>query len=675
MGRKAFIVRPFGTKSGINFEDVQRQLIEPALKACEIEGGTTEPFLEAGNIRADMFQQLLVADIVVADISIHNANVFYELGVRHALQPQKTFMIRAKSKKDPKDRGPEDDVPFDLKTDRYLQYDSDSPGATVDTLIQALRQTIASENPDSPVFQMLPDLQAQERSRFLPVPQGFRDEVELASKAKQLGMLGVLASEAREFFWASEGLRLVARAQFDLKAHRLAKDTWEELYRLNPSEVEANQRLGTCYERIGDLDASDLALKRVLSNKRATSADRAEALSLMARNVKDRWRESWKGLAGETATTKALQSAHLLEAYGLYRQGFMEDLNSFYPGLNALSLLVLAVELAKLQPTVWESRFDTDEDASRELGSLVMQRQALAGAVGSSLEAAKARMQQRQQSDRWLDISLADYQFLTVARPSKVAFAYSSALNGAPDFYFDAARKQLELFQSLGILKDNTQQALEVFKPATAESPAPTPPRRTVFFTGHMIDDPGRNPPRFPNSLTASVRAAIKSKLQQEQGRTDGTIVTVASGASGGDLLFHEVCQELGAEHRLYLPLTPDRFRNESVSPAGREWEDRFDTLLKQCKTYNCMAASPDLPTWLSAKKGYTTWQRANLWLVHEALALGADSITLLALWDGVKTEGLGGTSHTRMLAQQYGAAIVTIYTNELLNAAGTPAP
>jgi hypothetical protein len=87
------------------------------------------------------------------------------------------------------------------------------------------------------------------------------------------------------------------------------------------------------------------------------------------------------------------------------------------------------------------------------------------------------------------------------------------------------------------------------------------------------------------------------------------------------------------------------------------------------------MAASPDLPTWLSAKAGYTSWQRANLWLVHEALALGADNCTLLALWDGVKTEGLGGTSHTRTLAQQYGAAIVTIYTNELLNAAGTPAP
>jgi tetratricopeptide (TPR) repeat protein len=485
-------------------------------------------------------------------------------------------------------------------------------------------------------------------------------------------MLGLLATEASDFFWASEGLRLVARAQFDLKAHRQAKGTWEQLFLLNPSEVEANQRLGTIYERLGDLDASDQALKRVLANNRATAADRAEALSLMARNVKDRWRASWRDLAGETAATKALQSAQLLEAHGLYRQGFMEDLNSFYPGLNALSLLVVAIELAKMQPAIWQSRFDTDEEAAAQLGSLVMQRQALAGAVGSSLEAAKQRLQHSNQPDRWLDISSADYQFLTSNRPSKVAFAYSSALAGAPDFFFDAARQQLELFQHLGILKDNTQQALEVFKPAVSGNSTPQaaglPPSRTILFTGHMIDEPGRNPPRFPTLITDKVRAAIRSKVQQEKDRTDGTIVAIASGASGGDLLFHEVCTEMGLEHRLYLPLPPDRFRNESVSPAGREWEDRFDNLLRQCKLYHCMVSSPDLPVWLAAETGYSSWQRANLWLVHEALAVGAKSFSLLALWDGGKTEGLGGTSHTRMLAQQYGAAILTIDINHFLS-------
>src|SRR5258708_35947822 len=109
---RAFIVRPFGTKEGVNFSEVDRQLIGPALAACDIQGGTTEPFRQAGNIRTDMFQQLLVADVVVADVSVHNANVFYELGIRHALQPKRTLLLRAKSKKDPAQRGPQDEVPF-----------------------------------------------------------------------------------------------------------------------------------------------------------------------------------------------------------------------------------------------------------------------------------------------------------------------------------------------------------------------------------------------------------------------------------------------------------------------------------------------------------------------------------------------------------------------------------
>src|SRR5258708_19931931 len=147
---RAFIVRPFGTKEGVNFSEVDRQLIGPALAACDVQGGTTEPFLQAGNIRADMFQQLLVADIVIADISIHNANVFYELGIRQALQAQRTFLLRAKSKKAQADRGPQDEVPFDLKTDRYLEYDSDHPSEKLQTLKHPFNQTLPSKKPHTP---------------------------------------------------------------------------------------------------------------------------------------------------------------------------------------------------------------------------------------------------------------------------------------------------------------------------------------------------------------------------------------------------------------------------------------------------------------------------------------------------------------------------------------------
>ena len=63
---RAFIVRPFGTREGIDFDKVESVLIQPALTHQNIDGGTTGLILEAGNIREDMFQQLLVADLVIA---------------------------------------------------------------------------------------------------------------------------------------------------------------------------------------------------------------------------------------------------------------------------------------------------------------------------------------------------------------------------------------------------------------------------------------------------------------------------------------------------------------------------------------------------------------------------------------------------------------------------------
>ena len=124
--KNVFIVRPFGTKSGINFDQVEKDLIRPAMAQAGLTGGTTVEFIQQGNIRTDMFEQLLVADLVIADISIHNANAFYELGIRHALRDKRTFLIKSKQAT-PGERDAKDtDVPFDLKTDRYLAYDPKS---------------------------------------------------------------------------------------------------------------------------------------------------------------------------------------------------------------------------------------------------------------------------------------------------------------------------------------------------------------------------------------------------------------------------------------------------------------------------------------------------------------------------------------------------------------------
>src|ERR1700681_1729713 len=94
---RAFIIRPFGKRKGIDFDQVEEELIGPALDSIQADGRTTGEILEAGNIRIDMFQQLLVADLVIADITTNNPNAFYELGIRHALQEKRTFLIRAKA--------------------------------------------------------------------------------------------------------------------------------------------------------------------------------------------------------------------------------------------------------------------------------------------------------------------------------------------------------------------------------------------------------------------------------------------------------------------------------------------------------------------------------------------------------------------------------------------------
>src|SRR4051794_4441218 len=112
---RAFIIRPFGVKQGtkgqaIDFDQVAQKLIDPALTRLGVTGRDTIEILKQGNIRIDMFQRLLTADLVVADLSIHNANVFYELGIRHALRGKRTFLLRSA----------QDAYPFDLQTDRYL---------------------------------------------------------------------------------------------------------------------------------------------------------------------------------------------------------------------------------------------------------------------------------------------------------------------------------------------------------------------------------------------------------------------------------------------------------------------------------------------------------------------------------------------------------------------------
>ena len=191
---RAFVIRPFGQKkdsSGkkLDFESISKELIEPALVAADLGGGTTGEIVDAGNIREDMFALILEADLVVCDITILNANVFYELGVRHALRKRRTVLIKGQ---------PSDSTPFDLLTDRYLAYQLANPGASKDKLVETIQATMKSEREtDSPIFGLLPSLPEADPSTVQVVPLDFREEVARARIAKRKGWLRLLAEEVR----------------------------------------------------------------------------------------------------------------------------------------------------------------------------------------------------------------------------------------------------------------------------------------------------------------------------------------------------------------------------------------------------------------------------------------------------------------------------------------------
>ena len=117
MKAHAFVAMPFGSKPGhdgqlIDFNRVYAEYIRPALEAAGMEVFRADEEERPGDIRADMFQELLLADLVVADLTLDNPNVWYELGVRHALRARGVVLVQ----------GPRPSQPFDIYTDRKLRY-------------------------------------------------------------------------------------------------------------------------------------------------------------------------------------------------------------------------------------------------------------------------------------------------------------------------------------------------------------------------------------------------------------------------------------------------------------------------------------------------------------------------------------------------------------------------
>ncbi len=450
---RAFTVRPFKVKQNragekLDFERVDRELITPVLTQLGFSGGTTGEFVQQGNIREDMFRELLAADLVIADISIHNANAFYELGIRHGMRDRFTVMIRATKRTDP--------GVFDLATDRYMPYDPDDPSASVELLKQVVLDTLKSERGDSPVFKLLPGLESTSPENVIIVPRLFQEQVEQSEHNK--GKLLALFDETIGQPWEREGLRMIGRVQFKLKDYEHACATWEQIRKYDMFDTEANQKLATCYQKTENYISSDQAADRALMAN-LNDWDRAETWALIGSNHKTQWRMQWQDEPDMALRQQqALVSNLLTRSYEAYRKGYEHHRSHYYSGLNAVAMRSVQVELALLHPQSWMLEFDDDEVAAIELRKIKTHLRKLVAATDLAIETSVSNYP----DDDWAPLSAADLLLITSDRPAKVRQKYQKCIQQITDFNADSLRSQVQLYQTLGLFEDNVKAALEI---------------------------------------------------------------------------------------------------------------------------------------------------------------------------------------------------------------------
>lgn len=169
---ECFVIMPYGVKTDtdgttFNYDITYEYIIKAAIEELEssehrLKINTTrcDKIQLAGSIDVEMFRAILEADIAIIDISTLNPNVFYELGVRHALRDCVTIVIR-KDRKDP---------PFNIQGIRLIDYDIneiESFEHTKNKIKNFVVNGLRDKETDSPIREALPDLKIRYKPRTI----------------------------------------------------------------------------------------------------------------------------------------------------------------------------------------------------------------------------------------------------------------------------------------------------------------------------------------------------------------------------------------------------------------------------------------------------------------------------------------------------------------------------
>lgn len=352
-----FVLMPFGRKPGtggatIDFDAVYQDLIAPAIQDAGLEPLRADEEQVGGLIHKPMYERLILCEYAIADLTTANANVFYELGLRHGIKPFSTVLVFAKdSGQLPFDVGPLRGFPYHLGADGV----PNEVGPDREALAQRLRAA-RDRATDSPVFQLVegfPDLQRLKTDVF-------RDRVDYSRRMKErlLVARGEGANAIRAVETELAGLPGgVADAEagivVDLFLSYRAVKAWQDMIDLVPKMTPPLaatplicEQLGLALNRAGRPDEAERVLKDLIAHRGLSS----ETCGILGRVYKDRWETALKAgdeFAAQGWLTKAIQA---------YLQGFETDWRDAYPGVNVVTLMEIREppdpRRAKLVPVV-----------------------------------------------------------------------------------------------------------------------------------------------------------------------------------------------------------------------------------------------------------------------------------------------------------------------------------
>ena len=184
-------------------------------------------------------------------------------------------------------------------------------------------------------------------------------------------------------------------------------------------------------------------------------------------------------------------------------------------------------------------------------------------------------------------------------------------------------------------------------------------PRQVFLFSGHMVDAPDRSLARFPPEKERHATAAIAKLLDELDAGADD--VAICSAACGGDLLFAESCLKRKVRVEIYLPFVEEKFLENSVNFAGKQWRDRFFAVKEGVQGWRIMPQ--ELRPTPARQDPYAC---VNLWMLDQALAYGPKKLRFICLWDRQGGDGPGGTKHLHDAVVQGGGKAYVLDTTKL---------